>query len=130
MPTRTTTMQRVALVMFFAGIVLTIVSVAAVMGQISQMVPYTDTPPPDSTLYLRMLYFGWVLIGGAMAIVLSQAWRTKGLAGMWNTIAPKTRIQKFGCGLFLVGLVAATLNIRDSNSFYGLIVMAVGLNLW
>ena len=132
MTARATSAQKIAVGMLMAGGVLVIASEAAVVWQFSQMVPYTNAPPPDTTLYERTMHLGGALVVGAMAIILYQAWRTHGLAGMWNIIRPKTRIQKFGCGVFFVGLIMAALNIGGKSfySVYGLIVMMVGSSLW
>jgi hypothetical protein len=130
MPIRMTTMQRIAIGMLLAGFVLSIATAAAVMDQISQLVPYSNVPPPDLTLYERMWYFSWVLIGGGFAILFVEAWRTKGRAWIWDSMTPKTRLQKFGFGLTMAGLIMATpTNFRPGSPF-GNIVMLVGISLW
>ena len=130
MSSRMTTAQRIAMGMLLAGFLLLAAATAAVMWQYSQLVPYTNAPPPDSTLYLWMLRFGGVLVAGAMAIVSYQAWRTKGLAGMWDAIAPKTGIQKFGFGLAMAGFIMAMSNFIQHDYPFGTIVMVVGMSLW
>ena len=130
MTARATSAQKIAVGMLLAGGVLVTASGAAVVWQSSQMVPYSNAPPPDTTLYDRTMHLGGALVVGAVAIIFYQAWRTHGLTGMWNIIRPKTRIQKCGCGVFLVGLVMAALNIGGNSFYYGLIVMMVGSILW
>jgi hypothetical protein len=133
MTDRATSAQKIAVGMLVAGGVLVIAIEAAVVWQFSQMVPYTNAPPPDSPLYWRTFYLGGALVVGAFAILLYEGWRTLGLAGMWNIIRPKTRMQKFGCGVWLVGFIMAALNNIGGNlsySIYGLIVMMVGSILW
>lgn len=129
---QSTSAQKIAVGMFLAGGVLMISIEAAVVWQFSQ-IAYTNAPPPDSPLYWRTWHLGEALVVGAFAILLYEGWRTHGFAGMWNIIRPKTRIQRFGCGVWLVGFIMAALNNIGGNfsySIYGLIVMMVGSILW
>ena len=130
MSARMTTMQRIAIAVLLAGFVLMIASVALVMGQISQMVPYSGAPAPDSTIYERTLFLGCGLIGTAFVILFFEAWRTKRLAEIWDRMIPKTRIQKFGFGLAMAGLIMAIANINSGRALFGNIVMLVGMTLW